>query len=635
MGKLSFASTRMSLKIAHSRKQDVQFAQEDHRARFFEDYRKEAEEYDREFMKKHDEDLNTTLIFVSSLRCPALYTLTRSQAGLFSAVTSAFIIDVQSQLQPDTGEETVALLRVLIHKIDNTTFSDDPPVIPQWTGPPHTIVHVQAILYASLVTSLFSAFLAMLGRQWLNRYASTELRGTTIERSQNRQRKLDGIVAWYFDHVMESLPLMLQVALLLFGCALSRYLWEVNITVASVVLGVTSAGLALYILIVAAGVASESCPYQTPGSNTVRYLSPKVQRIFYSTTSAITSTFRGAFIESKTTRTIQLNVRYYHSWWSRGKIAPFLKDVILETPRALVIDVYHLGRAMVRQSVVLMVSLGRRVHNWPRGKSPTLEQKLDQQTTVLELRCVSWMLRTSLDKAVHLSILKHLATMVTLASFDPTLVMDCFNAFLSCVKVDAKNHEVVIVQGPEQLATTSAMCVLNTISHLLVADPTSTVLEDVRQRYVEVLSPRVDFHGHRFYHTMNAVRCLFVQRHERATFSWSDCKPSAEEHVIVARNLVKITRFEYQRVQRVKVPRWILRFASHSLSLDPPPPTPVVADCLSIIAIELGCDVSYAGTVTPDERCVQISEMTAVLTLYQRPSGIGSEPDCSEARNNS
>ena len=39
--------------------------QEDHRARFFEHYRKEAEEYDREFMKKHDEDLNTTLIFVS------------------------------------------------------------------------------------------------------------------------------------------------------------------------------------------------------------------------------------------------------------------------------------------------------------------------------------------------------------------------------------------------------------------------------------------------------------------------------------------------------------------------------------------------------------------------------------------
>jgi hypothetical protein len=61
------------------------------------------------------------------------------------------------------------------------------------------MVHVQAILFASLAASLFSAFLAMLGKQWLNRYDSTDKRGSAIERCQNRQRKLDGIVAWYFD----------------------------------------------------------------------------------------------------------------------------------------------------------------------------------------------------------------------------------------------------------------------------------------------------------------------------------------------------------------------------------------------------------------------------------------------------
>ena len=157
------------------------------------------------------------------------------QAGLFSAVTSAFIIEVNSELQPDPNDETAALLRVLIYKIDNTTFGDDVPTPPQWTGPPHSIVQVQAILFASLAASLFSAFLAMLGKQWLNRYDSTDMRGTEIERAQSRQQKLNGIIAWYFHYVMESLPLMLQGALLLLGCALSHYLWEVNITVASVV----------------------------------------------------------------------------------------------------------------------------------------------------------------------------------------------------------------------------------------------------------------------------------------------------------------------------------------------------------------------------------------------------------------
>ena len=37
----------------------------DKKALFYEDYHKIAGEYDREFIKKYDEDLNTTLIFVS------------------------------------------------------------------------------------------------------------------------------------------------------------------------------------------------------------------------------------------------------------------------------------------------------------------------------------------------------------------------------------------------------------------------------------------------------------------------------------------------------------------------------------------------------------------------------------------
>lgn len=36
-----------------------------YKARFYEDYCKEAERYDKDFLKKHEEDLNTTLIFVS------------------------------------------------------------------------------------------------------------------------------------------------------------------------------------------------------------------------------------------------------------------------------------------------------------------------------------------------------------------------------------------------------------------------------------------------------------------------------------------------------------------------------------------------------------------------------------------
>ena len=324
-------------------------------------------------MKKYGEDLDTTLIFVSFVSHSDIGILTRLQAGLFSAVTSAFILDVQPQLQPDTADETIALLRVLIYKIDNTTFGNDPPSLPQWSGPPHAIVQVQAILYASLAASLLSAFLAMLGKQWLNRYASTDMRGTAVERSQNRQRKLDGIFAWYFDHVMESLPLMLQIALLLLGCALSRYLWEINTTVTSVVLGVTLFGIIFCLFVVVAGTTSESCPYQTPGSRALRYMGPRI----LSAPSVIASAFKNAFKESRAVRTIKINIQWHHSRWSRGNIIPFLKDMVRELPRTLAIDVYHLGRAMTRPLVAFI----RRVH----GAFSTPEQGSDLQVAMLDL----------------------------------------------------------------------------------------------------------------------------------------------------------------------------------------------------------------------------------------------------------
>ena len=48
----------------HREKEGLELPQEDLRARFYRHHRKEAGDYDKEFMKKYDEDLNTTLIFV-------------------------------------------------------------------------------------------------------------------------------------------------------------------------------------------------------------------------------------------------------------------------------------------------------------------------------------------------------------------------------------------------------------------------------------------------------------------------------------------------------------------------------------------------------------------------------------------
>ena len=59
---------RSAIKTLYSQKKDLPLATEDYQARFYETYRREAEDYDKEFIKKYDEDLNTTLIFVSLRR---------------------------------------------------------------------------------------------------------------------------------------------------------------------------------------------------------------------------------------------------------------------------------------------------------------------------------------------------------------------------------------------------------------------------------------------------------------------------------------------------------------------------------------------------------------------------------------
>jgi len=187
------------------------------------------------------------------------------QAGLFSAVSSAFIIDVQSKLEPDPNEMTAACMQILIHAMNNSLFPDANSSSATWTGPPPEIVTVQSLLYASLATSLFAAFLAMLGKQWVNRYLRNR-GGSAADKSRDRQQKLDGLEKWHFHLTIESLPAMLQLVLLLLGCALSLYLWTIGRAVAGVAIAVTLLGVTSYIFLTLAAMLYYNCPYQTPPS---------------------------------------------------------------------------------------------------------------------------------------------------------------------------------------------------------------------------------------------------------------------------------------------------------------------------------------------------------------------------------
>jgi len=197
------------------------------------------------------------------------------------------VIDIQTKLEPDPNDMTAAYLRAILLTLNHSVPLGELPAPPTaWSGPAQEIVLVTDLLYASLVLSLLAAFVAMLGKQWLNRYLR-DTGGSIAERCGDRQRKRNGIEKWPFEFFIESLPVMLQIALLLLAVGLSRYMWTINVSVACTILGLTAFGMGFFILIVVAGTSSYECPFQTPASLALRALG--VHRTFGRLVSSLPS----------------------------------------------------------------------------------------------------------------------------------------------------------------------------------------------------------------------------------------------------------------------------------------------------------------------------------------------------------
>ena len=209
---------------------------------------------------------------------------------------------------------------------------------------------------------------------------------------------------------------------------------------------------------------------------------------------------------------------------------------------------------------------------------------------------------------------EYLAKKAELTHFDPTLVADtCFDILVSCININGL--DVSTTQDKEQLVTASAWCFLRSVHHLSVTDTASSVLADIHRCYDEVIPIFPDFTRLPFSRTMIKIHFLVKERKGRRDILWENYKPPSQVHISFTRQMVEAARVGYQESQYQKVPRWILRFAIHSLSMVPPPPVPIVTDCLAIAAIHLGCQVSDKRDL--EERYVYIEQVFAFLTETQ------------------
>ena len=139
-----------------------------------------------------------------------------------------------------------------------------------------SLVRAQSILFASLAVTLFVAFIAVLGKQWILYYKRASTWGSIVDRGKERQVKFVGLQKWGLHFIMELLPVLLQLAFLLFGIGLIVYLWDIDIAAAEVILVVTCFGCAFYSCIAVAATIRSDCPFQTPFSILLQKILPMI-----------------------------------------------------------------------------------------------------------------------------------------------------------------------------------------------------------------------------------------------------------------------------------------------------------------------------------------------------------------------
>ena len=173
-----------------------------------------------------------------------------------------------------------------------------------------------------------------------------------------------------------------------------------------------------------------------------------------------------------------------------------------------------------------------------------------------------------------------------------TIVVPCFNIFAICIRV--RNGGVSTTTGLEQLAAVSPGFFYHTFHCLTVVDPTSSVLEDICQNYYEVLPDGISFVDLPSQHTMTMIDTS-IRRNWTPQSTQGDDRLSNHEHLLFAQDIAELAQAEYQ--QNLEIPKWIFDFAFNSLSMDPHLPASAVANCLKVIAINLGCDLSKVTTL--------------------------------------
>ena len=224
-------------------------------------------------MESWKKGIDTLLVFVSpsihyQSPCHRQNSLTKVhhyQAGLFSTILTAFIVEYYTQLLPPSVPVILNL------NVESRNISFD-PLSSSSASPSAAAVTINILWFLALVLSLAAASIGLSAKQWLEDYPVPQwIHAMQQLRIWNLRRQM--LEAWFVPQIIESLPLLLQTALLSFLSGISVLLWTLNSLIAGIVL-VPIAALFLFTVFTAVvpTLVRPGCPYKSPQARWVYLL---------------------------------------------------------------------------------------------------------------------------------------------------------------------------------------------------------------------------------------------------------------------------------------------------------------------------------------------------------------------------
>ncbi|KAJ7162781.1 hypothetical protein C8R43DRAFT_827206, partial [Mycena crocata] len=205
-------------------------------------YVSEAEKYDKGLVESWKSDMEGILIFVRGQ-----YKFF-SQAGLFSASLTAFLIESYKTLIPDPTDKTVVWLAQISHQLaapsNRTTFNAplSAPFVPLTSS-----VVCNVMWFVSLGLALTSALIATLVEQWARDFLHrAEIRSAPVIRARMFSFLYYGLKRFKMHTIVEVIPILLHASLVLFFAGLVAFLVPVNAAITALAAAVLLIVAAVY-----------------------------------------------------------------------------------------------------------------------------------------------------------------------------------------------------------------------------------------------------------------------------------------------------------------------------------------------------------------------------------------------------